>query len=140
MKISRHCVGSRRFVSALLLGVVAWAEPGCSSRSVGLDNTNSGGDAGTGTNPETISETGSGSEKDLEEMVQRLLPRDVPYHHSHGSFGHGADYILPALISPSLTIPVEGGNPALGQWQSLVLVDFNSDNPRRRVRLSFLAG
>lgn len=85
-------------------------------------------------------ETGSGSEKDLEEMVERLLPRDVPYHHSHGSFGHGADHILPAIISPSLTIPVEGGNPALGQWQSLVLVDFNADNPRRRVRLSFLAG
>jgi len=29
---------------------------------------------------------------------------------------------------------------ALGTWQSLVLVDVNRDNPRRRVRLSFLAG
>jgi thiamine phosphate synthase YjbQ (UPF0047 family) len=28
----------------------------------------------------------------------------------------------------------------LGTWQSIVLVDFNSDNPRRTVRLSFLAG
>ena len=85
-------------------------------------------------------ETGSGSEQDLEELVERLLPRDHPYKHSHGSFGHGADHILPAIISPSITIPVEGGNPALGQWQSIVLVDFNADNPRRRVRLSLLAG
>jgi thiamine phosphate synthase YjbQ (UPF0047 family) len=32
------------------------------------------------------------------------------------------------------------GRLALGTWQSLVLVDLNGDNPRRSVRLSFLAG
>jgi len=32
------------------------------------------------------------------------------------------------------------GEPALGVWQSVVLVDTNVDNPRRTVRLSFLAG
>jgi len=85
-------------------------------------------------------ETGSGSEQDLEDLVARLLPRDLPYKHRHGALGHGADHLLPAIISPSITIPVEGGNPTLGQWQSLVLVDLNADNPRRRVRLSFLAG
>ena len=46
--------------------------------------------------------------------------------------------VLPALISPSVTIPVLGGRAALGTWQSLVLVDFNVDNPRRHVRLSFV--
>lgn len=85
-------------------------------------------------------ETGSGSEQDLEDLVARLLPRDLPYKHNHGARGHGADHVLPAIISPSITIPVESGNPTLGQWQSLVLVDLNADNPRRRVRLSFLAG
>lgn len=85
-------------------------------------------------------ETGSGSEQDLEDLVARLLPRDLPYKHHHGALGHGADHVLPAIISPSITIPVDAGNPTLGQWQSLVLVDFNADNPRRRVRLSFLAG
>ena len=85
-------------------------------------------------------ETGSGSEQDLEDLVARLLPRDLPYKHHHGALGHGADHLLPAIISPSITIPVQSGNPTLGQWQSLVLVDLNADNPRRRVRLSFLAG
>ena len=28
----------------------------------------------------------------------------------------------------------------LGQWQRIVLVDLNADNPRRRVRLSLLPG
>lgn len=87
-----------------------------------------------------IMELGSGSEPDLADLLGRLLPRDERYRHSHGSPGHGADHLLPVLIGPSLTIPVAGGRPLLGTWQSVVLVDFNQDNPTRTVRLSFLAG
>jgi thiamine phosphate synthase YjbQ (UPF0047 family) len=43
------------------------------------------------------------------------------------------------LVSPSLVLPVLGGQVALGTWQRVVLVDTNSDNPDRRVRLSFVA-
>lgn len=83
-------------------------------------------------------ETGSGTEPDLEATIDRLLPRDDRYRHSHGSPGHGADHVLPALISPSLTVPVLDGRLQLGTWQSVVLVDTNRDNPRRKVRLSFV--
>lgn len=85
-------------------------------------------------------ETGSGTEEDLEVALERWLPKDVRYVHAHGSRGHGADHVLPVLVSPSVTIPVLGGRAALGTWQSLCLVDRNEDNPLRRVRLSFLAG
>ena len=85
-------------------------------------------------------EVGAGSEPDLEAALERLLPRDDRYVHRHGSPGHGADHLLPALLSPSVTIPVLGGRPALGIWQHVVLVDLNRDNPTRQVRLSFLAG
>jgi secondary thiamine-phosphate synthase enzyme len=85
-----------------------------------------------------LMELGSGSEADLETILNRILPRDNRYRHAHGSPGHGADHLLPALISPSVTVPVLGGRAALGTWQSLVLVDFNVDNPHRHVRLSFL--
>jgi secondary thiamine-phosphate synthase enzyme len=85
-------------------------------------------------------ETGSGSESDLAEALERLLPVQDVYRHRHGSTGHGRDHVLPAFVAPSLTIPVFGGRPALGTWQSVVLVDSNGDNPRRTVRLSFLAG
>lgn len=87
-----------------------------------------------------LMETGSGSEADLGAALERLLPRDDRYRHRHGSAGHGADHLLPVLISPSLVVPVTGGRPALGPWQRLVLVDTNGDNPSRRVRFSFLAG
>jgi secondary thiamine-phosphate synthase enzyme len=87
-----------------------------------------------------LMETGSGSEDDLVAALERLLPRDDRYAHRHGSRGHGADHLLPALVSPSLTVPVARGELVLGTWQRIVLVDLNSDNPRRRVRLDLLAG
>jgi secondary thiamine-phosphate synthase enzyme len=85
-------------------------------------------------------EAGAGSEDDLLAAVGEILPRDDRWRHRHGSAGHGADHLLPAIIAPSVTLPVLGGRPALGTWQSIVLVDTNGDNPQRRVRLSFVAG
>ena len=87
-----------------------------------------------------LMETGSGSEEDLEELVERILPRDDRYRHRHGSTGHGGDHLLPALVSPSLTLPVEDGRLVLGTWQSVVLVDPNRENDTRRLRLSFIEG
>src|ERR1700736_5319341 len=68
-----------------------------------------------------LMETGSGSEADLVEALERLLPRHIRYHHAHGTPGHGADHLLPALVSPALTIPVEAGKLLLGTWQRIVL-------------------
>ena len=85
-------------------------------------------------------ETGAGSEADLIKLLDRLVPADLGWGHRHGSPGHGRDHVLPALVSPSLTIPVIGGKMQLGTWQSVCLVDTNVDNPRRSVRLSFLEG
>jgi secondary thiamine-phosphate synthase enzyme len=88
----------------------------------------------------SLMETGSGSEGDLEDALERLLPRDDRYRHRHGSVGHGADHLLPAFISPSLTLAVERGRLVLGTWQSVVVIDTNRENDRRRVRLSMLEG
>lgn len=87
-----------------------------------------------------IMELGSGSEEDLVDALGRLLPRDDRWRHAHGARGHGADHLLPALVSPSVSVPVLGGRLALGTWQRIALADTNVDNPRRRVRLSFLRG
>ena len=87
-----------------------------------------------------IMETGARSEADLVDALERLLPRDDRYRHAHGSPGHGADHVMPAIVAPSVSVPVIAGAPALGTWQSVVLVDLNRDNPRRQLRLSFLAG
>jgi len=85
-------------------------------------------------------ELGAGSEADLVATIDALLPRDDRWRHRHGSQGHGADHVLPAFVSPSLTVPVVAGRLVLGTWQSLALVDPNPDNPERSIRLSFLPG
>jgi secondary thiamine-phosphate synthase enzyme len=85
-----------------------------------------------------LMETGSGSESDLEQVLNELLPRDDRWSHSHGSKGHGADHVLPAFVTPTLVIPVMGGEMQLGTWQSVVFVDLNRDNPQRNVRISFI--
>ena len=85
-----------------------------------------------------LMETGAGSEADLDEALDRLLPRDDRYAHRHGSVGHGGDHLLPVLVSPSLMLPVIDGRVALGTWQSVVVVDPNRENNTRTVRLSFV--
>ncbi len=88
-----------------------------------------------------VIETGAGSESDLLAALQWLLPpQPERWSHRHGSPGHGRDHVLPALVPPSMSVPVLGGRPALGTWQSICLVDTNVDNPARKVRLSYLPG
>jgi secondary thiamine-phosphate synthase enzyme len=87
-----------------------------------------------------ILELGAGSDDDAMDALDRLLPRDDRWRHRHGSPGHGADHVLPLLAAPSVTVPVIGGELALGTWQSIGLLDPNADNAERTVLLSFLAG
>ena len=85
-----------------------------------------------------LMETGSGSEEDLEDLLERIFPREDRYRHRHGSVGHGGDHLLPVFVSPSLTVPVVDGELQLGTWQSVVFVDPNHENDERTVRLSFV--
>jgi secondary thiamine-phosphate synthase enzyme len=87
-----------------------------------------------------IIETGSGSDDDLLAALGDLLPADDRWRHRHGSRGHGRSHVMPALVPPYATVPVDDGELALGTWQSICLVDLNVDNDERRVRLDFLAG
>ena len=87
-----------------------------------------------------IIETGAGSDEDLLTAIDEVLPADDRWRHRHGSRGHGRDHVLPAWIPPYATLPVIGGQIALGTWQSICLVDPNGDNPTRQVRLSFIEG
>ena len=86
-----------------------------------------------------VVELGSGSDADLVAALDRILPRDDRWRHSHGSAGHGADHLVSLVASPSLVVPVVNGQLQLGTWQSIALLDPNPDNVTRHVTLSFLA-
>ena len=87
-----------------------------------------------------ILELGAGSDADLLAVLSDLLPADDRYRHAHGSRGHGRSHVMPALIAPSVVVPVVGGRLTLGTWQSIALVDLNVDNRTREVRLAYLSG
>jgi secondary thiamine-phosphate synthase enzyme len=87
-----------------------------------------------------IIELGAGSDADLLATLDRLLPRDDRWVHRHGSAGHGADHLVSIVAPPSVTIPVIGGRLTLGTWQSIALLDPNTDNETRTVRLAFVRG
>ncbi|HIW60852.1 MAG TPA: YjbQ family protein [Candidatus Stackebrandtia excrementipullorum] len=86
-----------------------------------------------------VIETGAGSDEDLLAAIDDVLPPDDRWRHRHGSPGHGRDHVLPAFIAPHATLPVVGGDVALGTWQSVVFVDTNVDNPDRVMRLTLLS-
>jgi secondary thiamine-phosphate synthase enzyme len=87
-----------------------------------------------------IIETGAGSDDDLLAALSDLLPADDRWRHQHGSPGHGRSHVMPGLVPPYATVPVDDGRLQLGTWQSICLVDLNVDNDERSVRLDFLAG
>jgi secondary thiamine-phosphate synthase enzyme len=87
-----------------------------------------------------VLELGAGSDEDLLAVLGELLPADERYRHRHGSTGHGRSHVMPALIAPSVVVPVIKGRLTLGTWQSIALVDLNIDNGTRDVRLAFVAG
>ena len=88
-----------------------------------------------------IIETGAGSDDDLLQALDDLLPTDSRWRHRHGSPGHGRDHVMPAFVAPYATLcRCSAGRIALGTWQSICLVDPNGDNPTRQVRFSFLPG
>src|SRR3712207_6958242 len=69
-----------------------------------------------------VLETGAGSDEDLLAALAELLPADDRWRHRHGSRGHGRSHVMPALVPPYASVPVLGGRPALGTWQSVCLV------------------
>jgi len=85
-----------------------------------------------------LMELGARTEEDLWASLDRVLPPDARYAHSHGSKGHGASHVLPVYVTPTLTLTVQGGRVSLGTWQSIALIDSNVDNAARQVLLAFI--
>ena len=70
--------------------------------------------------------------KDLEELFEKLAPKDKYYHHEEAWHdGNGFAHVRASLLKPSLTVPVVNRKPTLGTWQQIVLIDFDN-RPRNR--------
>jgi len=88
----------------------------------------------------TTIEFESGLVQDLKEFVEKLTPSDRRYHHDdRWGDDNGFSHLRAALFGPSLAIPIENGQPVLGTWQQIVLLDFDN-RPRTREIMVQLMG
>ena len=70
--------------------------------------------------------------RDLPETLQRLIPDDAHYdHEATWNDDNGHSHIRASLLGPGLTIPISDGKLLTGEWQQVVLIDFDT-RPRRR--------
>lgn len=80
----------------------------------------------------TIVEYEEGIIKDMINVFEKIAPEHADYeHHKRWHDHNGAAHIKAALVGPDLVVPIENGKLKLGQWQSIVLIDFD-ERPRER--------
>jgi len=76
-----------------------------------------------------------GTDLDLLDAFEAMMPK-LNYRHPHNP-GHVGSHILSSMVGTSLIIPVEDGQLVLGNWQRVVLIDF--DGPKdRQIILTFI--
>lgn len=75
-----------------------------------------------------------GLREDFPAAMERVAPHGARYAHDETWHdGNGHSHVRASMIGPSLTVPVAGGEPVLGTWQQIVLVDFDTRARQRRV-------
>jgi secondary thiamine-phosphate synthase enzyme len=81
-----------------------------------------------------------GAIEDLNGVFERLAPRNGEYrHHLRWGDDNGSSHVRAALLGPSLTVPFSDERLALGTWQQIMLLEFDT-RPRRREIVVQLVG
>ena len=77
--------------------------------------------------------------KDLPEALDRIAPVDKEYHHDEmWHDGNGYSHIRASIVGNSTMVPLLEGALHLGQWQQIVLVDFDNKARTRTVHVQIL--
>jgi secondary thiamine-phosphate synthase enzyme len=76
---------------------------------------------------------------DLRRAIERAAPQDLEYaHDARWGDGNGYAHVRSALLGPSITLPIQEGQPVLGTWQQVVLCDFDNRPRQREVYVQIL--
>ena len=87
----------------------------------------------------TTTEYEPGLKKDIPEMLERMAPSGVRYHHDDTwGDGNGHAHVRASFIGPSLVVPFTGGELVLGTWQQIVLIDFDNRARNREIVVQFM--
>ena len=87
----------------------------------------------------TTTEFEPGLRKDIPEMLERLAPRGIRYHHDDTwGDGNGHAHVRASFIGPSLVVPFTESELVLGTWQQIVLIDFDNRPRTRDIVVQFM--
>lgn len=82
----------------------------------------------------TTIEYENGLLKDLKNVLDKLIPYDKNYeHHKRWKDDNGHSHIRASIIGPEITIPFSNANLALGTWQQIVIIDFDTRSREREI-------
>lgn len=81
-----------------------------------------------------------GAIADLHTLFSRLAPRDSTYQHQQ-TWGddNGSSHARASLVGPSVSIPVEGGDLLLAEWQQIVLLEFDTQARTREIVIQIIS-
>jgi len=72
--------------------------------------------------------------RDVPEVMQKLVPDDAHYdHEATWNDDNGHSHVRAALLGPGLTVPFSDGKLLTGEWQQVVLIDFDTRSRRRTI-------
>ncbi len=72
--------------------------------------------------------------KDLPEALEKIAPSEAEYHHDETWHdGNGYAHVRASIVGNSTMIPLMDGALQLGQWQQIVLIDFDNKARTRTV-------
>lgn len=77
----------------------------------------------------TTGESTEGTDEDLMEVLERIIP-NIKFRHHHDP-SHAPDHMISSIVGASLTVPIAAGTLQLGTWQSVLLVESNGPRARR---------
>lgn len=80
-----------------------------------------------------------GAVSDFNALFEKLAPRDAEYrHHLRWGDDNGSSHVRAALLGPSITVPFTGGDLALGTWQQIMLVEFDTHARERELVIQLI--
>ena len=76
---------------------------------------------------------------DMQELYEKLVPKNKHYSHDD-TWGdaNGFSHLRAALQGPSLVIPFDSGKLMLGTWQQVVLAEFDNHPRERQIVLQII--
>ena len=81
-----------------------------------------------------------GLARDLPDLFDRLMPPSRSYGHEQAWHdGNGHSHLQATWLGPSFTVPVAAGEPLLGTWQQVFLLECDV-RPRRRTVVVTVTG